>query len=40
LKIDGGMMETKEVSELTLASEEVLKKDWLSPEEDVAWADL
>lgn len=31
---------TKRVSDITLASEEILKKDWLSQEEDEAWADL
>ena len=25
---------------LTMASEKVLSKEWLSPEEDAAWADL
>jgi len=28
------------VDDITLASENVLAKDWLSPEEDLAWADL
>jgi hypothetical protein len=29
-----------EVIETTLASEPALKKDWLKPEEDEAWANL
>ena len=28
------------IGEITLASEEVLARDWLSPEEDAAWAYL
>ena len=27
-------------NEITLASETALAKDWLLPEEDIAWADL
>ena len=27
-------------SDITLASEKALAKDWLLPEEDLAWADL
>ncbi|MFA6333659.1 MAG: hypothetical protein WCX22_11955 [Methanoregula sp.] len=30
----------KIISETALASESSLKKDWLRPEEDEAWADL
>jgi len=26
--------------EITIASEAALAKDWLQPEEDIAWADL
>jgi len=29
-----------ERSDITLASEKALAKDWLLPEEDLAWADL
>ena len=29
-----------EAFEMMLASEAVLSRDWLSPEEDAAWADL
>ena len=29
-----------ETREVTLASESVLKKDWLKPEEDEAWQNL
>jgi len=28
------------IKDITLASENALAKDWLSPEEDVVWADL
>lgn len=28
------------IDDITLASEKALAKDWLSPEEDQAWADL
>jgi len=31
---------TRKIDAITLASEAVLAKDWLSPEEDAAWADL
>ena len=31
---------TDKIDEITLASEESLAKDWLKPEEDVAWKDL
>jgi len=30
----------KKLNETTLASESALAKDWLSPEEDSAWANL
>jgi len=30
----------KLISTITLASEELLKKDWLSPEEDETWKNL
>ena len=34
-------VKTKEnVDDTTLASESALAKDWLLPEEDIAWADL
>jgi len=28
------------ISDITLASEEILKQDWLSPEEDKIWENL
>ena len=39
------ILQTKEatargIGEITLASEEALARDWLSPEEDAAWAYL
>ena len=33
-------MRTKQAEDITLASEHVLAKDWLLPEEDAAWAGL
>jgi hypothetical protein len=31
---------SKVVNDITLASERSLAKDWLLPEEDIAWGDL
>jgi len=31
---------TKQVLDITIASESSLKKDWLKPEEDEAWQNL
>jgi len=31
---------TRKPNDITLASERVLAKDWLSPEEDSSWANL
>lgn len=33
-------VKTSAASDITLASESVLAKDWLLPEEDAAWASL
>ncbi len=30
----------KEIPDITMASEEILKEEWLSPEEEKAWEDL
>ena len=31
---------TKDIRDITLASEAILRKDWLLPEEDEAWENL
>lgn len=33
-------MKEKKISDITLASEKSLAKDWLKPEEETAWANL
>lgn len=34
------IIKSADVNETTLLSQEILAKDWLSPEEDSAWKDL
>jgi len=37
-----GYLKTRngQMADITLASEQVLAQDWLTPEEEAAWADL